>query len=167
MSILPRCRAIVAGLMEALGDQLSVTFRHFPMPAVHPDAQHTTELAEAAAAQRKFVKCTRHFSQTSMRLMTPVCSSTRLTWPSHRAGWTTTCEPRTRWSRRGRSCEWSGKRRPRYAHLLYRRHPVHCSVALGQMLPAIRAQHPDVELVDAAFTTTRIPRVTWPRRRDA
>src|SRR5882672_8794838 len=47
----PYCRAaepIVAGLMEALGNQLSVTFRHFPMLTVHPHAQHAAEVAEAA-----------------------------------------------------------------------------------------------------------------------
>jgi protein-disulfide isomerase len=53
----PYCRAaepIVAGLMEALGDQLSVTFRHFPMLEVHPHGQYGAEVAEAAAAQGKF-----------------------------------------------------------------------------------------------------------------
>ena len=53
----PYCRAaepIVAGLMEAVGDQLSVTFRHFPMLEVHPYGQHAAEVAEAAAAQGKF-----------------------------------------------------------------------------------------------------------------
>src|SRR5713101_5731290 len=53
----PYCRAaepIVAGLIEALGNQLSVTFRHFPMLEVHPHAQHAAEVAEAAAAQGRF-----------------------------------------------------------------------------------------------------------------
>ena len=79
----PYCRAaepIVAGLREALGDQLSVTFRHFPMTEVHPHGQHAAEIAEAAAAQGKFWKCTTYFLQTSMRLMTPVCCSTWLSW---------------------------------------------------------------------------------------
>jgi hypothetical protein len=35
------------------------------------------------------------------------------------------------------------------------------------MLAAMRAQHPDLEVADTAATTARIPRVTWPRRRDA
>src|SRR5207237_3842932 len=43
-----------AGCMAALGDQRSVTFRDFPIPAVHPHAQHAAEVAEAAAAQGKF-----------------------------------------------------------------------------------------------------------------
>src|SRR5437016_12389064 len=53
----PYCRAaepIVAGSREALGEQLSVTFRHFPMTEVHPHGQHAAEVAEAAAAQGKF-----------------------------------------------------------------------------------------------------------------
>src|SRR5258708_29974591 len=53
----PYCRAaepIVAGLMAALGDQLSVTFRHFPLSQVHPHARHAAEVAEAAASQGKF-----------------------------------------------------------------------------------------------------------------
>src|SRR6266508_5387719 len=53
----PYCRAaepIIAGLREALGDQLSFTFRHFPMRAVHPHAQHAAEVAEAAGSQSLF-----------------------------------------------------------------------------------------------------------------
>ena len=53
----PYCRAavdIVSGLREALGDQLSFAFRHFPMRDVHPHAQHAAEGAEAAAAQGRF-----------------------------------------------------------------------------------------------------------------
>jgi protein-disulfide isomerase len=41
------------------------------------------------------------------------------------------------------------------------------SVALRQMLAAIRERHPDVDVADTTGTTTRIPRVTWPRRPDA
>jgi protein-disulfide isomerase len=47
----PYCRAaveIVSGLQQALGNQLSFTFRHFPMREVHPHAQHAAEIAEAA-----------------------------------------------------------------------------------------------------------------------
>ncbi|HEV7584075.1 MAG TPA: thioredoxin domain-containing protein, partial [Mycobacterium sp.] len=46
----PYCRAaapIVAALREAFGDQMSFTFRHFPMREVHPHGQHTAEVAEA------------------------------------------------------------------------------------------------------------------------
>jgi protein-disulfide isomerase len=47
----PICRAaveIISGLQQALGNQLSFTFRHFPMRKVHPHAQHAAEIAEAA-----------------------------------------------------------------------------------------------------------------------
>jgi protein-disulfide isomerase len=53
----PYCRAaeeIVNRLQHALGDQLSFTFRHFPMREVHPHAQHAAEIAEAAGAQGHF-----------------------------------------------------------------------------------------------------------------
>src|SRR5688572_18455067 len=53
----PYCRAaapIVTALIEALGDDLSVTFRHFPLTEIHPHAQHAAEVAEAAASQGKF-----------------------------------------------------------------------------------------------------------------
>src|SRR6267154_2766733 len=53
----PYCRAaepILEGLVEALGNQLSVTFRHFPMTEVHPHGQHAAEVAETAASQGKF-----------------------------------------------------------------------------------------------------------------
>src|SRR5438105_11589813 len=53
----PYCRAaepIVAALREAFGDQLSFTFRHFPMREVHPHGQHAAEVAEAAGSQGLF-----------------------------------------------------------------------------------------------------------------
>ena len=53
----PYCRAavdIVDALQQALGDQLSFTFRHFPMREAHPHAQHAAEVAEAAAARGHF-----------------------------------------------------------------------------------------------------------------
>src|SRR3981189_2972065 len=53
----PYCRAaepIVAGLIDAFGDQLSLTFRHSPKRQAPPHAQHAAEVAEGAAAQGKF-----------------------------------------------------------------------------------------------------------------
>ena len=53
----PYCRAavpIVEELQQALGDQLRFVFRHFPLTAVHPHAQHAAEAAEAAAVDGKF-----------------------------------------------------------------------------------------------------------------
>jgi protein-disulfide isomerase len=167
----PYCRAaepIVAGLMEALGDQLSVTFRHFPMPAVHPHAQHAAEVAEAAAAQGKFwemhdtlfanqhalddaslLKYAADLAIDAERIRRELASHA---YAGHVAG-------------DRASGLASGVRGTPTFYIDGARYDG--SVALGQMLAAIRAQHPDVEVVDAASTTTRIPRVTWPRRRDA
>src|SRR6266446_132982 len=53
----PYCRAaepIVAALREAFGNQLSLTFRHFPMSEVHPHGQYAAEVAEAAGSQGMF-----------------------------------------------------------------------------------------------------------------
>jgi protein-disulfide isomerase len=53
----PYCRAavpIVKELQRVLGDQLRFVFRHFPLTALHPNAQHAAEAAEAAAAQGMF-----------------------------------------------------------------------------------------------------------------
>ena len=53
----PYCLAavpIVQELQRSLGDQLRFVFRHFPLTAVHPHAQHAAEVAEAAAAEGKF-----------------------------------------------------------------------------------------------------------------
>ena len=44
----------VRGLVDALGDQLCLVFRHFPLTQVHPHALHAAEAAEAAAAQGAF-----------------------------------------------------------------------------------------------------------------
>jgi len=124
----PYCRAaepIVAGLMEALGDQLSVTFRHFPMPAVHPHAQHAAEVAEAAAAQGKFWEMhdTLFANQHALDDASLLKYVADLALDAERVR-REPGKPRTRWPRRRRSCEWSGKRRPRHAHLLHRRRPV-------------------------------------------
>ncbi len=53
----PYCTAaqpIVGRVRDRLGDELRFAFRHFPLPAVHPDAQRAAEAAEAAAAQGAF-----------------------------------------------------------------------------------------------------------------
>ena len=53
----PYCRAavpIVQELQRSLGDELRFVFRHFPLTAVHPHAQHAAEAAEAAAVEGKF-----------------------------------------------------------------------------------------------------------------
>ena len=53
----PYCRAaqaIIDGLMKASGDQLSLTFRHFPLRKVHPHSQRAAEVSEAANSEGKF-----------------------------------------------------------------------------------------------------------------
>jgi protein-disulfide isomerase len=53
----PSCRAAypeVERLREALGPQLRLTFRHFPLTQVHPHALPAAEGAEAAGSQGEF-----------------------------------------------------------------------------------------------------------------
>src|SRR3977135_203269 len=53
----PYCRAaepIVAALRKGFAEQLSLTFRHFPMREAHPHAQHAAEVPEAAGSQGMF-----------------------------------------------------------------------------------------------------------------
>jgi protein-disulfide isomerase len=46
--------AIVKQLQQELGDQVRFVFRNFPLPEIHPHAEHAAEAAEAAADQGKF-----------------------------------------------------------------------------------------------------------------
>ena len=41
-------------VLKQLGAKVRFVFRHFPLTAEHPHAQHAAEVAEAAAAQGKF-----------------------------------------------------------------------------------------------------------------
>ena len=167
----PYCRAaepIVAGLMEALGDQLSVTFRHFPMPEVHPHGQHAAEVAEAAAAQGKFWEMhdmlfanqnaldDASLVNYAANLMLDVDRVRRELASHEHAG---------RVAEDRRSGLASGVNGTPTFYINGARYDG--SVALGQLLAAIRERHPDVEVADMTPTTARIPRVTWPRRSDA
>jgi protein-disulfide isomerase len=49
-----RVHFILDELMEQMGDQVRLVFRHFPLTQVHPHAQRAAEAAEAAGAQRRF-----------------------------------------------------------------------------------------------------------------
>lgn len=49
-----RGMALVAGLVERVGDALLVTFRHFPLVDLHPHARAAAEAAEAADLQGRF-----------------------------------------------------------------------------------------------------------------
>ena len=53
----PACGAaqpIVDNLCTMLGERLCYVFRHFPLNAIHPHAQHAAEAAEAAGVQSAF-----------------------------------------------------------------------------------------------------------------
>jgi protein-disulfide isomerase len=53
----PYCGAahpVVKELERMIGDRMRFVFRHFPLTAVHPHAEHAAEGAECAGAQGKF-----------------------------------------------------------------------------------------------------------------
>jgi protein-disulfide isomerase len=45
---------VLRQLLEAHGDQIRFVFRNYPLRAIHEDAEHAAQAAEAAAAQGKF-----------------------------------------------------------------------------------------------------------------
>ncbi len=49
-----RAEPVVRELLERLGPQIRLVFRHFPLTQSHPDALHAAEAAEAAGAQGAF-----------------------------------------------------------------------------------------------------------------
>ena len=49
-----RAHFILNELIEQMGDQVRLVFRHFPLTQAHPHAQRAAEAAEAAGAQRRF-----------------------------------------------------------------------------------------------------------------
>ncbi len=53
----PYCGAmhgVLKAVQQAMGDQLRIVFRHFPLADMHPHALHAAEFAEAAATVGKF-----------------------------------------------------------------------------------------------------------------
>jgi protein-disulfide isomerase len=155
-------------LIEALGDQLSVTFRHFPMLEVHPHGQHAAEVAEAAAAQGKFWEMhdVLFANQNALDDASLVkyaadlaldADRVRRELASHEYAARVADDRRTGLASRVNGTPTFYIDGARYDG----------SVALRQMLAAIREQHPDVEVAETAATTVRIPRVTWPRLPDA
>jgi len=164
----PYCRAaepIVAGLMEALGDRLSVTFRHFPMLEVHPHSQHAAEVAEAAAAQGKFweMRDMLFANQNALDDVSLVKYAADLGLDVDRVRRELASHERA-----GRVAE---DRRSGLASAVGGTPTFYIdgarydgSVALRQMLAEIRELHPELEVADSGVTNLRIPRVTWPRR---
>ena len=167
----PYCRAaepIVTGLMQALGDQLSVTFRHFPMTKVHPHGQHAAEVAEAAAAQGKFWEMhDRLFAnQNALDDASLLEYAADLALDAERVRRELASHAHAGQVAEDRASGMaSGVRGTPTFYIDGARYDG--SVELGQMLAAMRAQHPDLEVADTAATTARIPRVTWPRRSHA
>jgi protein-disulfide isomerase len=165
------CRAaepIVTGLTEALGDQLSVTFRHFPMTEVHPHAQHAAKVAEAAAAQGKFWEMhdILFANQNALDDASLVKYAADLALDAERVRRELASHAHAGHVAADRASGLaSGVRGTPTFYIDGARYGG--SVALGQILAAMRAQHPDLEVAETAATTTRIPRVTWPRRSDA
>ena len=167
----PYCRAaepIVAGLTEALGDQLSVTFRHFPMTEVHPHGQHAAEVAEAAAAQGSFwdMHDLLLANQSALDDASLLKYAAELGLDVERVRRELAHHEHAGHVAEDRASGLaSGVRGTPTFYIDGARYDG--SVALRQMLAAIRAQHPDLEIAAAPDTSTRIPRVAWPRRSDA
>jgi protein-disulfide isomerase len=159
----PYCRAaepIVAGLIDALEDQLSVVFRHFPLREPHPHAQHAAEVAETAAAQGRFWEMHGKLfaNQNALDDASLVRYAAELSLDAERV------------------------KRELHAHLHARRveDDVRSGLQSGvkgtptfyidgeryerSMLPAIVERHPKLEVAEAAMTNPRIPRVRWPGR---
>lgn len=49
-----KAHSIIQEIQQQFNSQLCYTFRHFPCPDIHPQAQQAAEAAEAAAKQGKF-----------------------------------------------------------------------------------------------------------------
>jgi protein-disulfide isomerase len=163
----PYCRAaepILAGLIEALGDQLSVTFRHFPLREVHPHAQHAAEVAEAAGAQGKFWEMhDRLFaSQHALDDASLVKYAAELALDAERVRRElANHEHAPRVAEDLESGLASGVRGTPTFYIDGTRYDG--SVALRNMLAAIRERHSALKVADTAPDNPRIPRVNWPR----
>jgi protein-disulfide isomerase len=163
----PYCRAaepIVTGLIEALGDQLSVTFRHFPLSQVHPHARRAAEVAEAAASQGKFWEMhdTLYARQDALDDADLLKYAAELSLDSDRVSRELAGHE---YARRVEEDQLSGldsgvSSTPTFYidGTRYDR-----SAALRDMLAGIRQLHPDLETGDTAASNPRIPRVRWPR----
>jgi protein-disulfide isomerase len=163
----PYCRAavdIVNALRQALGDQLSFTFRHFPMRDVHPHAQHAAEVAEAAAAQGRFwdmhdrlfagqaaldddslLRFARELSLDTARVSDELTNHTYA----------------ERVEEDRRSAIASGATGTPTFFIDGSRYDG--SVSLLKMLATIRELHPDLSIAETLPPSPRIPRIRWPR----
>jgi protein-disulfide isomerase len=58
-----QAQGIIHNIQMQLGDRLRFVFRHFPCSALHPNAQHAAEAAEAAGSQGQFWQMHLHLLQ--------------------------------------------------------------------------------------------------------
>ena len=166
----PYCRAavgIVNGLLQVLGDQLSFTFRHFPMREVHPHAQHAAEVAEAAAAQGHFWEMhDRLFAgQNALDDLSLVGYARELDLDAEAVAQELaeqTFAARVEEERKGGVASGvTGTPTFFIDGLRY-----DGSVSLPKLLSAIRQRHPDVHVGEIQTETARIPRIRWPREEE-
>jgi protein-disulfide isomerase len=167
----PYCRAaepIVAALREAFGDQLSLTFRHFPMRAVHPHAQHAAEVAEAAGTQGMFWEMhdTLFANQNALDDPSLLRYAVDLGLDADRVARELAAHVHSQRVEDDRSGGLaSGVHGTPTFYIDGLRYEG--SVGLRQMLAAIRELHPDVAVTEPAPSNLRIPRVAWPSTRGA
>jgi protein-disulfide isomerase len=67
---------VVQQLEQLLTDSMGFVFRHFPLTTVHTHAELAAEAAEAAAAQKKFCRCTIRFLRIKTLSGVMICYST-------------------------------------------------------------------------------------------
>ena len=165
----PYCRAaepIVEGIIEALGDQVRVAFRHFPLRQVHPHAEHAAEVAEAAAAQGKFWEMhDRLFAgQDALDDESLMHYAAQLSLDAERVGRELASHQyAARVTEDQQSGIASGVSGTPTFFIDGARYEG--SAALDRMLAAILQLHPDVKVADSSKTPPRIPRVKWSRTR--
>ena len=163
----PYCRGavdIVNGLRQALGDQLSFTFRHFAMREVHPNAQHAAELAEAAATQGHFWEM--HDRLFASQEALDDQSLVRYARELHLDVQTLAQELSdhtyaARVEEQRRSGLASGVTSTPTFFIDGMRYDG--SVSLPKMLEVIRQLHPDIHVAETPTQTPRIPRIHWRR----
>lgn len=163
----PYCRAaldIVNALQQALGDQLSFTFRHFPMREAHPHAQHAAEVAEAAASKGRFwemhdrlfagqnelddqslVRYARELDLDAEAVAQELAEQTHAVHVEEQR-------------QSGIASGVAGTPTFFIDGMRY-----DGSISLPKTLAAIRRLHPEVRVAEAPAHGPRIPRIRWPR----
>jgi protein-disulfide isomerase len=161
----PYCRAaepILNGLIDAFGDHISVTFRHFPLREVHPHAMHAAEVAEAAASKGRFWEMHDKLfaNQDALSDESLLKHASDLGLDSSRVEQELAKhEHARRVAEDVASALSSGVNGTPTFYVDGVRYDG--PVALQAMISAIRARQPELKVAEAA-TNPRIPRVMWP-----